>query len=75
MPGDSRKDFILVTTANYFSLASGDVQSLQKSEALNSFLDDGNATVLAGKMETRGGRKGLDFQNRVRTGIKSKILD
>ncbi|XP_067663541.1 cytoplasmic dynein 2 heavy chain 1-like isoform X1 [Haliotis asinina] len=65
MPGDSRKEFILATTANYFSLSLENVQSLQNSSALNSFLDDGNAPILAAKIDARGGRKSVEFQNRV----------
>ena len=68
MSGDSRKDFILTTTANYFAVqvTDGSIQSLLNSPALNSFLDDGNATVLAGRFEMKGGRaKGFTFSNKV----------
>ena len=67
MSGDSRKDFILATTANYFAVqvTDGSIQSLQNSPALNSFLDDGNATVLAGRFDMKGRSKGFNFSNKV----------
>ena len=66
MPGDSRKDFVLVTTANYFSIPITDnaITSLFNSPALNNFLDDGNVTILAGKIDSKNERR-IDFQNRV----------
>ena len=70
MSGDSRKDFVLATTANYFAVqvTDGSIQSLLNSPALNSFLDDGNATVLAGRFDVKGGRaKGFTFSNKVST--------
>ena len=68
MSGDSRKEFILTTTANYFAVQAtdGSIQALRNAPALNSFLDDGNATVLAGRFEIRGGKaKGFTFSNKV----------
>ena len=66
MPGDSRKDFVLVTTANYFAIPITDnaITSLFNSPALNNFLDDGNVTILAGKLDSKNDRR-IDFQNRV----------
>ena len=49
MSGDSRKDFILATTGNYFGIQ--DDGSLANNKALNSFLDDGNVSVLAAKLD------------------------
>ena len=66
MPGDSRKDFVLVTTANYFGvpITDGAITALFNSLALNNFLDDGNVTILAGKLDNKNDKK-IDFQNRV----------
>ncbi|XP_071126281.1 cytoplasmic dynein 2 heavy chain 1-like isoform X2 [Mytilus edulis] len=63
MPGDSRKEYVLATTANYFGVAvsDGSISALADSRALNNFLDDGNATVLAGKNEG----KRINFYNKV----------
>lgn len=65
--GDSRKDYILATTANYFGLGVSDaaITALQDSTALNSFLDDGNIDLCAGRIETRGSTKRLGFSNKV----------
>lgn len=65
--GDSRKDYILATTANYFGLGVSDaaITALQDSTALNSFLDDGNIDLCTGRIETRGSTKRLGFSNKV----------
>lgn len=67
MPGDSRKDFILTTTANYFAVPVNDgaLKNLPDSPALNSFLDDGNASVLAGKLDPKSRVKLIMFSNKV----------
>ncbi|KAJ8297985.1 hypothetical protein KUTeg_024516 [Tegillarca granosa] len=67
MPGDSRKDYILATTANHFGVpvSEGAITSLIDSPALNSFLDDGNAPILAGKFDTKGQRKKIIFANKI----------
>ena len=66
MPGDSRKDFVLVTTANYFAVPITDnaITNLFNSPNLNNFLDDGNVTVLAAKLDVKNDRR-IDLQNRV----------
>ncbi|XP_055895255.1 cytoplasmic dynein 2 heavy chain 1-like isoform X1 [Biomphalaria glabrata] len=66
MPGDSRKDFVLVTTANYFGVMVNDsaITNLFNSPPLNSFLDDGNVMVLAGKLDPKKDKK-IDFLNKV----------
>lgn len=78
MAGDSRKDYLLTTTANYFGVAVSDssITSLADSRSLNNFLDDGNATVLAGKIEG----KRINYYNKVLTtciycvkGLKNSI--
>lgn len=67
MPGDSRKDFILATTANYFAVDvnDGSLKNLPDSPALNSFLDDGNASVLGGKLDPKSRVKLVTFANKV----------
>lgn len=66
MPGDSRKDFILVTVANHFGIPIDDqaITNLFNAQALNAFLDDGNISILSGKVDQKHGKK-VDFQNKV----------
>ncbi|XP_025088458.1 cytoplasmic dynein 2 heavy chain 1-like isoform X3 [Pomacea canaliculata] len=76
MPGDSRKDFILVTVANYFAVPINDtaITNLFNAQPLNGFLDDGNISVLAGKIDQRGGRK-IDLQNQIDQGdSKERVI-
>ena len=51
MSGDSRKDFVLATTGNFFSIPVSDsaISGLSDAGALNTFLDDGNCSVLAAR--------------------------
>lgn len=67
MSGDSRKDFVLATTANHFAVPinDGSMKNLQDSAALNSFLDDGNASVLAGRFDPKSRIKLLTYSNKV----------
>ena len=53
MSGDSRKDFILATIGNFFSVSvsNGMVKHIFESAELNAFLDDGNCSVLAARLE------------------------
>jgi len=53
MSGDSRKDFILATIGNFFSISvtDGMVKHIFDSAELNAFLDDGNCSVLAARLE------------------------
>lgn len=46
---DTRKNFILTTTGNYFGLQPSDplISPLSDSKELNCFLDDGNEFVLS----------------------------
>ncbi len=62
--GDSRKEFILATTGNYFGISPKDSELADNvgSVAVNNFLDDGSTPVLAAKME--GGKK-VSFSNQV----------
>ena len=67
MPGDARKDFILATTGNYFAVDSNDgaLKNLPDCQALNNFLDDGNASVLAGRLDPKSRVKLVMFSNKV----------
>jgi dynein heavy chain 2 len=67
MSGDSRKDFVLATTANHFGVQVNDasLKNLPDSPALNSFLDDGNASVLSGRLDPKSRIKLLMFSNKV----------
>ncbi|XP_064610087.1 cytoplasmic dynein 2 heavy chain 1-like isoform X3 [Liolophura sinensis] len=69
MPEDSRKTFLLTTTANYFGIppADGTVSELESAPALNTFLDDGSCKLLAGRIDTKGGRSTLAFNTKVDT--------
>ena len=51
--GDVRKDYILTTIANHFSLSSTDaiVAGLVTDSKLNNFLDDGNSMLLSANLQ------------------------
>ena len=68
MPGDSRKDFILVTVANYFGIPINDqaITNLFNAQPLNAFLDDGNISILAAKVEQKNAKR-IEFLNKVST--------
>lgn len=70
MPGDSRKDFVLVTTANYFGVQINDnaISNLFNTPSLNNFLDDGNTMVLAGRIDPKKEHR-IEFQNKVSVGF------
>ena len=53
--GDVRKEFLLTTIANYYSLSLRDeaITQLNENEKLNNFLDDGNSTLLSANIEKR----------------------
>ena len=57
--GDVRKEFLLTTIANYFSLPLRDesISQLSGNEKLNNFLDDGNANLLSANIEKRPDRE------------------
>ena len=62
--GDSRKEFVLATTGNYFGLPSSDasISNSLDNPTLNSFLDDGNQSVLA--VRKKDGKK-ITFTDKV----------
>ena len=51
--GDVRKDYILTTIANHFSLSASDniVSGLVTDTKLNNFLDDGNSMLLSANLQ------------------------
>ena len=53
--GDVRKEFLLATIANYYSLPFKDdaIIELNENEKLNNFLDNGNSTLLSANIEKR----------------------
>ncbi|XP_071951365.1 cytoplasmic dynein 2 heavy chain 1-like isoform X2 [Antedon mediterranea] len=65
--GDSRKDFILTTFGNYFSIdtSSPQITGLNGTSEINSFLDDGNVSLLAAKLKHRGNEKVIQLSNKV----------
>lgn len=75
MSGDSRKDFLLATTADYFGVGSSDANMLLllASNELNSFLDDGNCMVLTARFEQRG--VGENSEWNVRLGNRVEASD
>uniref|UniRef100_T1IHY1 Cytoplasmic dynein 2 heavy chain 1 n=1 Tax=Strigamia maritima TaxID=126957 RepID=T1IHY1_STRMM len=68
MPGgDSRKDFLLATTANFFSLSVSDdaVSGLHNGKEINNFLDNASCFLLSIKGERREKRLILHALNKV----------
>lgn len=65
--GDTRKDFLVATTGNYFGIQSSDtvLDDVRSSIELNTFLDDGNSPVLAAKYDTHQGHKSIKLSNNV----------
>lgn len=65
--GDTRKDFLVATTGNYFGIQSSDsvLDDVRSSKELNIFLDDGNSPVLAAKYDTHQGHKSIKLTNNV----------
>lgn len=75
--GDSRKDFIVQTTANYFGIPSSDgaLAKVLDSKELNAFLDDGNSHVLAAKYDAHQGKKVIEVYNHVEpSDVSEKVL-
>ena len=63
---DSRKDFLLSTTANFFGLNENDsgIRSGGNAIPLNKFLDDGSCSVLT-VLLSGGHSKKLEFLNKI----------
>jgi len=67
MPGDSRKDYLLATTGNYFGVAQTDgiVTTLADTPPMNGFLDDGNISILVARPDPRSSGRRLMLSNKV----------
>lgn len=65
--GDSRKDFVLTTTANYFGLSPSEevLAQLYSQTELNTFLDDGNCPVLVARYHIKQSKKLILLSNSV----------
>ncbi|XP_052794024.1 cytoplasmic dynein 2 heavy chain 1-like isoform X3 [Mya arenaria] len=77
MAGDSRKDFIIAATANHFAvpLNDGALKNLPDSPSLNNFLDDGNASVLAARLDPKSRVRSVAFSNKVEPGdSKDRVI-
>ncbi|TRY75069.1 hypothetical protein TCAL_08574 [Tigriopus californicus] len=75
---DERKDYLLSTIANYYRLPNNDpgITSLEKSDKLNNFLDDGNSLILSGYIEKLddGGTK-IHLDNKAHVGLtENKVI-
>lgn len=57
MSGDTRKEFILATIGNHFgyTVSDGAVAHIPASFEINTFLDDGNCSLLAARQELTSG--------------------
>lgn len=73
---DARKSYILNTTANYYGLDAGSesVSSLADAAELNSFLDDGNVTLLSANLDESGSKVLLDNATTVGLGKDTRAL-
>ena len=67
MPGDSRKDYLLATAANFFGIAvtDGAITTMGDTPAMNNFLDDGNSSVVAVRPDPRTSGRRLMISNKV----------
>ena len=73
---DSRKDFILTTSANFFGLQSSDhtVKSGDTSTVLNRFLDDENCSLLTAFLTGHQSKK-IVFFNEIERGKSAEDAD
>lgn len=62
---DLRKEFVISSCAGFFGILSDELSDLQSAKELNSFLDDGNCTVLAARSDSAKGSKSVQFTNKV----------
>jgi hypothetical protein len=65
--GDSRKEYLLSTTGNNFGISTSDsiLASQHDASAVNSFLDDGNISILAARLEGKPDSRSIKFSNKV----------
>ena len=71
---DTRKTFVLTTTANYFGFSPSDgaLKDLHDQKELNAFLDDGNCPVLVARCENKQNR--INFSNNVDSTVANDKL-
>ena len=64
---DPRKDVLLSSCAAFFGIpvSDGSITQLQSARELNTFLDDGNCSVLAATLSSHGGDKKVKMANKV----------
>ena len=64
---DIRKEYLLSSCGSFLGLPANDdaITSLYSARELNTFLDDGNCTVLSAKVNSSGGSKKVYFANKV----------
>jgi dynein heavy chain 2 len=75
--GDVRKDYILSTVANYFSISASDgaITVLVNDVKLNNFLDDGNSLLLSAYSEMSDGGVKIHLDNAANVGLtENKVL-
>ena len=75
LSGDTRKAFVLTTTANYFGFSPSDdaFKELQDGKELNTFLDDGNCPVLTARCDAKQSK--INLSNNVdSTSATDKLL-
>ncbi|XP_033632471.1 cytoplasmic dynein 2 heavy chain 1-like isoform X2 [Asterias rubens] len=64
---DERKDFLLNSCASFFGLSSEDgaISQLFNARELNTFLDDGNCSVLSARLNSLGNNHQVHLKNKV----------
>ena len=75
--GDVRKEFLLATIANYFTipLNHDSISALAANDKLNNFLDDGNAPLLSANIEKREDGDRILLDNATHVGhTEDKVL-
>ncbi len=71
---DTRKTFVLTTTANYFGFppTDGAFKDLQDRKELNTFLDDGNCPILVARCDGKPSK--INFGNNVDSTVAADKL-
>ncbi|KAJ8027756.1 Cytoplasmic dynein 2 heavy chain 1 [Holothuria leucospilota] len=64
---DPRKEVVISSCAAFFGIPAGtdELTNLQNTKELNSFLDDGNCSVLAARLDSSKGDRNIRFTNNV----------
>ena len=73
---DPRKDVLLSSCAAFFGIPASDgaIAQLHDSKELNTFLDDGNCSLLAASLSSHGGDKKVQMSNKVSVLIWESFL-